>query len=224
MQELTAICCEGGSLRIPAACTGIFTLRPSFGRFPNSQTRSGLAGQESVNSVNGPMAKTLPEIELFAKTVVGQEPWIHDPKCLPIPWRSVEPKKTLKIAVLWNDGNVTPTPPVARALKETVEKLKSAGHEIVDWGPTGHQAAVKLLSRKFLADGAKSIRKLIEPTKEPFRPEMKDYEASSEIGVNELWQIHIERNTLQKDYLERWNACEGLDAILGEIILLLSPL
>ncbi|KAJ9365554.1 acetamidase [Paecilomyces variotii] len=205
----------GGSLRIPAACTGIFTLRPSFGRFPNSQTRSGLAGQESVNSVNGPMAKTLPEIELFAKTVVGQEPWIHDPKCLPIPWRSVEPKKTLKIAVLWNDGNVTPTPPVARALKETVEKLKSAGHEIVDWGPTDHQAAVKLLSRKFLADGAKSIRKLIEPTKEPFRPEMKDYEASSEIGVNELWQIHIERNTLQKDYLERWNACEGLDAILG---------
>lgn len=169
------------------------------------------------------MAKTLSEIKLFAKTVVGQEPWIHDPNCLPIPWRPIEPKKTLKIAVLWNDGKVTPTPPVARALKETVEKLKSAGHEIVDWEPTGHQAAVDILARKFLADGAKSIRTLIKPTEEPFRPEMKDYEDSSEIGVYELWQIHLERNALQKDYLERWNSCEGLDAILGETFFTCPP-
>lgn len=135
----------GGSLRIPAACTGIFTIRPSFGRFPTQRCFSGLAGQEAVHSVNGPMAHTLDDIKLFAKTVVDAQPWLVDPKCLPIPWRHVEPKAKLKIAVLWNDGVVLPTPPVVRAMKETVERLKAAGHEIVDWSPKLHPKAVELL-------------------------------------------------------------------------------
>lgn len=135
----------GGSLRIPAACTGIFTLRPSAGRFTTQRCRSGLAGQEAILSVNGPMARTLEDITLWAKTVVDAQPWLIDPKCLPIPWRPVEYKKKLKIAVMPNDGIVTPTPPVARALKETAEKLEKAGHEMVQWNPALHAKAVEIL-------------------------------------------------------------------------------
>ncbi|KAK2740133.1 hypothetical protein FQN57_006248 [Myotisia sp. PD_48] len=203
----------GGSLRIPAACTGIFTLRPSFGRFPNFMTKSGLSGQESVLSVNGPMAKNIESIALWSSIVTNSQPWLNDPKCIPIPWRSVEIKPKLKIGILWDDGMVRPTPPVRRALKETAEKLKKAGHEVIDWEPTGHAEAENILDRFFLSDGGKSVEKLLAMSDEPIRPEMERYGRAVDHGVYALWKIHQERNALQKAYMDRWNA-NDIDALI----------
>ncbi|KAF2277839.1 acetamidase-like protein [Westerdykella ornata] len=204
----------GGSLRIPAACTGIFTLRPSFGRFTTQRCKSGLAGQEAVASVNGPMARTFEDIVFYSKTIVDAKPWLVDPKCVPIPWRTVEPKQKLKIAVLWNDGVVVPTPPVMRAMKETVEKLRSAGHELVEWDPVLHVQALEFLGRMFVADGGKSVRSLLAPTREPFRPEMAPYEQAPELGTFDMWQLQLARSELQRQYLEQWQSYGELDAIL----------
>jgi amidase len=138
----------GGSLRIPAACTGIFTLRPSHGRFTTQRCRSGLAGQEAVKSVNGPMSKSLEDITMYSKAIIDAKPWLVDPTMLPMPWQPVEPKQKLKIAVMWNDGICLPTPPVTRALQESVQKLKNAGHELIEWDPKQlHSKALELLVR-----------------------------------------------------------------------------
>lgn len=96
--------------------------------------------------MNGPMAKTLQDITMYSKAVVDAKPWLVDPTMLPIPWQIVEPKQKLKIAVMWNDGICRPTPPVARALKETVQKLENAGHEVVEWDPKEfHLKALQIL-------------------------------------------------------------------------------
>jgi amidase len=78
----------------------------------------------------------------------------------------------------------------------------------------GHDTALNLIGKFFLADGGKSIRKILEAADEPFRPEMKAYETATELGVYDLWQLQRERTDLSKMYLDKWEASEGVDAIL----------
>lgn len=152
---------------------------------------------------------------MYSKAIIDAKPWQVDPKMLPIPWRPAEPQDALKIAVLWNDGICLPTPPVQRALKETVERLKAAGHHIVDWDPKLHQTALEHLGRMFVADGGRSVEALLAPTSEPYRPEMQMYADAKELSVFDMWKLHLERSELQRRYLEQWRSIEGLDAILG---------
>jgi amidase len=66
----------------------------------------------------------------------------------------------------------------------------------------------------FVADGGISVNNILDPVKEPIRPEMQAYADAKEVGVHAMWQMHLERTAFCKKYLDRWNACEGLDAIL----------
>lgn len=95
------------------------------------------------------MATTLSSLSLFASTVTSTtaQPWLLDAKCLPMPWRRVERPNRLRIGIMWDDGIVRPTPPVRRALRETAEKLRAAGHEVVDWEPVDHDKLTDILVR-----------------------------------------------------------------------------
>jgi amidase len=66
----------------------------------------------------------------------------------------------------------------------------------------------------FLADGGKSIAKMLEPVNEPYLKWLEWYKTARELGTHEMWQIQTDRTTQCKAYLDRWNACEGLDMLL----------
>lgn len=159
------------------------------------------------------MARSIDDLELYCRTVIETQPWLIDPKCLPIPWRKASPPSRLKIAVMWHDTTVRPTPPVARALKTTVQKLKAAGHELVDWNPVDQKLAMDLFARMLLADGGTAIDKVLKRGGEPWREDMEEYRSLKELTVNQMWELQIERTEFLESHLDRWNKA-GIDAIL----------
>lgn len=97
-----------GSVRVPAAWSGIYSLRCSTGRWPKVGVNTSMAGQEGVASVFSPMARTLNDLTYFTKAIVGMKPWNYDHTVHPISWREDEEieaqNKRLRIGLMSNDG------------------------------------------------------------------------------------------------------------------------
>ncbi|KAK6203331.1 Acetamidase [Scheffersomyces amazonensis] len=200
----------GGSIRIPASFQNLYAIRPTFGRFPTYGARSGLPGLESVNSVNGPLTNTLEDLELYCKSVLACEPWLHDGKCIEIPWRKVQIPEKLNIAICGDDLITRPTPPVRRGISIIKEALIKDGHDVIDWEPIDHLRLAQICTSFFLSDGGVHITKETDATGETLFPYMTNYGTSPELKVSELWKLHAERTTLIKKYLDRWLASGSL--------------
>lgn len=163
------------------------------------------------------MGQNLDDIEVFSRAVLAGKPWLRDPKCVPIPWRKIELPEKLNIAVMWHDGIVKPTPPVTRALQATVEKLKLAGHNVLEWDPVDQGKGLMLMARMFAADGGKALTSEIEKGGEPWRPELGPLRAAKEIGAYDMWNLHKERDEFLNKYYDRWTGA-GIDAILCPVM------
>lgn len=100
-----------GSVRVPAAWSGIYSLRCSTGRWPKVGVNTSMPGQEGVASVFSPMARTLNDLTYFARAIIGMQPWKYDYTVHPISWREDELKtaqnKKLRVGLMLSDGMST---------------------------------------------------------------------------------------------------------------------
>ena len=127
-----------GSLRIPAACNGLFGMKPTRGR-----VSMGPDADEVFNglAVHGSVSRSVRDSAALLDLVRGPEP--GDPYFAQQPSRPYAEEVTrhpgaLRIGVLaqaW--GGHRTTAPVTRALSRTVELLESLGHRV-------HEAEVAL--------------------------------------------------------------------------------
>ncbi|MGW6027481.1 amidase [Streptomyces sp. NPDC055099] len=131
-----------GSLRVPAACNGLFGLKPTRGRVsmgPDAdEIFSGLAVQGSVS-------RTVRDSAVLLDQIRGPEPgdpYFAQEPARPYAGEVARHPGTLRIGVLgqaW--GGRRTAPPVADALARTVRLLETLGHQVeeaevalgVDW-------------------------------------------------------------------------------------------
>ena len=71
----------GGSIRIPAACCGVFGMKPSFGLVP-IDARPNAFGQQRHHTAPGPLSRTVEDAALMLEVMAGPHP--ADPGSVPV--------------------------------------------------------------------------------------------------------------------------------------------
>ncbi|KAM3087722.1 hypothetical protein ACMFMG_001798 [Clarireedia jacksonii] len=202
----------GGSIRSPAANNGVYGMKPTTLRLPVGGWTATMAGAEHIIPTIGPLSTSLKGCKLFIKTLIDAKPWFKEPSLLPFPWKEEDafPGKKLRIAVFWDDGVVKPHPPVTRALKQVVEKLKDKSNiELVEWKPYRHDVAWDLIANLYFSDGGAQELEAIKESSEPLRP-LSEHIITNNPQVqphtiHSLWESHVKRDIYRAEYANLWN-------------------
>ncbi|KAI8284110.1 putative amidase [Colletotrichum sp. SAR11_57] len=186
---------------------------PIYGTTVNPYNRNLTSGGSS-----GGEANSIADLDLFQKVIIDQEPWEEETQLVPLPWKRREPYKTgdFTIGVIWDDGMAHPHPPVTRALKHAVAKLKDAGIKVVDYEPYNHKEGAEIIQTLYFPDAAATQRELLKKGGEPvaFLTEWAfAYSKPEPLSIRENWELNVRRDNFRDAYHKSMKD-RGVDFIL----------
>ncbi|KAG9948151.1 amidase, partial [Aureobasidium melanogenum] len=221
----------GGSIRIPAAFNGLFGLRPSAGRLPYEGMANSFDGAPSILSVVGPLSSSSGGVKLAVQSILQTEPWLHDPRVHPMPWRSEQEEaakklaqeKKLTFAVFKHDGLCAPHPPIKRALEETAQKLKALGHKVIEWQPPSHGKLEDICTKSWNYDGGADAARAFALSGEEPKPNIM-FEETSQANATDIMRNQVNKRDAEKEYMEYWNSTSELTGTGRPVDAIISPL
>lgn len=120
----------GGSLRWPAHCNGVATIKPTQGRVP-AYNQSAAAERPMLShlmSAQGPLARSVADIRLALEVMSQRDP--RDPWWVPAPLIGPKPKGPIKVALAKLPGDMDVDPSVRAALRRSADDLERSGYRV----------------------------------------------------------------------------------------------
>jgi amidase len=123
----------GGSLRMPAYCCGVSSIRPTLGRVPGYNESRASQGIENTIMcelflTDGPMAREVRDVRLLLDVMAKGD--ANDPWWMPVPLVGPVSKKPVRVAITTTPAGNKPHPVIAAGIQQAAEYLAAAGYAV----------------------------------------------------------------------------------------------
>jgi amidase len=142
----------GGSLRNPAHCCGIASIKPSTGAVP----RATVIPPEDLNisfqlmAVEGVLARRVADVRTGFTAIAGQHP--RDPLSVPAIFTDLNPGERPAVAVLPEPPGGSTHPGIAAAVRRAADALADDGFKVTEAVPPDYEQAIELWATILAAD------------------------------------------------------------------------
>jgi len=142
----------GGSLRNPAHCCGVASIKPSIGVVPTGTVipPEDMPISFQLMAVEGVMARKVADVRAGFTAVAGQHP--RDPLSVTAVFADLATDDLPKVAVLAEPPGGSTHPEVAAAVRRAADALADEGFKVADAVPPDYEQALELWSAILAAD------------------------------------------------------------------------
>ncbi len=131
----------GGSLRWPASCNGVATIKPTQGRIPafNPSAPAERPLMAQFMSSQGPLARTIADVRLGLEVMSRRD--VRDPWWVPAPLTGPAPDGPIRVAVAISPDDMDLDPGIAALIDQAAGYLSDAGYAVAAVRPPDLSAA-----------------------------------------------------------------------------------
>lgn len=137
----------GGSLRNPANCCGIASIKPSVGAVPWATVIPPMSPMLAFQMmcVEGVMARRVADVRTGFLAVAGAHP--RDPIAIDARFTDLAPGERLRVAVMAEPPGNGTHPGIAAAVRAAADTLARLGYDVVEATPPDYLSVVELWAR-----------------------------------------------------------------------------